>query len=429
MDKASEAQANNYAPTTEQVADFVARRQPVQVQEYPRSLTRRRQREEYFTGDLVKQYLQEIGRYPLLTRAQEVELSQRVQTGLQAQAIYESDQSGSQAAVLEVVIDDGLDAKQMMFVSNLRLVVSIAKRYAKKEQMLIDLIQDGNIGLAQAIDKFDGQRGFKFSTYADGWIRQAVIRGMARLNHVAKVPANDRDAAITYNRLLTEAEQSGVISSEIDEHMRLLGFDIGRIETVKRVNNSLTTVSLDSPIGDGDNTRGELLGDPAGIAAIEQTEDAISAQALFQAVREIIGKPIVYYVMAGRFGFETNGEPVKFDDLASQFKKSREAIRRYYALGSAMLQHPSAHSRIVRYLPDHIAKAESWKAKAACAEADIEAEMFEPSVKQDQTILDKYCRVCPVRDDCMDYAAQNRIAYGVWGKQRAWPKRHVKKSS
>ncbi|MBV8237096.1 MAG: sigma-70 family RNA polymerase sigma factor, partial [Acidimicrobiia bacterium] len=165
------------------------------------------------TADPVRMYLKEIGKVPLLTGPQEVELAQRIEAGLEAAAnVAELEDSYGDAAVipedrlmpLEVVVADGLQAKRDLIEANLRLVVSIAKRYLGRGMLFLDLIQEGNLGLIRAVEKFDYTKGFKFSTYATWWIRQAITRGIANSGRTIRLPVHVRDQVLRMHKAMSE---------------------------------------------------------------------------------------------------------------------------------------------------------------------------------------------------------------------------------
>ena len=300
------------------------------------------------TGDAVRMYLQEIGQVDLLTAEDERRLGKAIRAMQEAKEKIAAD--GATAAdrrELRSVILEGEDAFEHLITANLRLVVSIARRYDGRELQLQDLIQEGNIGLMRAAEKYDWEKGFKFSTYATWWIRQAMMRAMADQGRTIRIPSHvvelmhrltkaDRELTVELNREPTVSELSARTLIEPD-----------RIAELRQI--SAVTLSLDEPIGseDDDMTWGDRFGgdeadSPAAIAQRRQLIMAVITELehLPDRDRRILDK---------RFGIST-GEPLTLDDVAKQEGVTRERIRQIEQKTLARLRHPNNSQRLRGYL-------------------------------------------------------------------------------
>jgi RNA polymerase primary sigma factor len=250
------------------------------------------------TTDSLQLFLNEIGRYPLLTAAQEVELAKRIERG-------------------------DAEAKDRMINANLRLVVSIAKRYQEHGLSLLDLIQEGIIGLIRAVEKFDYRKGFKFSTYATWWIRQAVQRGVANKSRTIRVPIHVADLERKINRAERELLAAGEGRRPSDEEIaRRAGITLRQLHDVREVSRSVT--SLDKPVGaEGDATLGDLLPGDSPAADVELTLD-LQQDALARALRELDERD--REVLRLRYGLG-GGEPQSLAGVGRQLGLTRERVR------------------------------------------------------------------------------------------------------
>lgn len=300
------------------------------------------------SGDAMRMYLQEIGQVDLLTAEDERRLGKAIRAMQEAKA--KLDAGGATAAdrrELRSVILEGEDAFEHLITANLRLVVSIARRYDGRELQLPDLIQEGNIGLMRAAEKYDWEKGFKFSTYATWWIRQAMMRAMADQGRTIRVPSHvvelmnrltkaDRDLTVELNREPTVLELSARTQIEPD-----------RIAELRQI--SSVTLSLDEPIGneDDDMTWGDRFGDDEtdSPAAVAQRRHLIMAvitelEHLPDRDRRILDK---------RFGI-SSGEPLTLDDVAKEEGVTRERIRQIEQKTLARLRHPNNSQRLRGFL-------------------------------------------------------------------------------
>jgi RNA polymerase primary sigma factor len=302
-------------------------------------------------GDAVRMYLQEIGQVDLLSADDERRLGREIRDMQAAKEELETKAvSATRRRELRQAVSAGEDAFQHLITANLRLVVSIARRYDGRELQLLDLIQEGNIGLMRAAEKYDWEKGFKFSTYATWWIRQSMMRAMADQGRTIRVPSHvvemlnrltkaDRDLTVELERTPTIAELS---------ERTLISPD--KIEELRQI--SSVTLSLDEPVGSdedsttwGDKMSGSSDGDsPVELVQKRQLVQAISSELshLPERDRRILDK---------RFGIST-GEPQTLDDVAKQEGVTRERIRQIEQKTLARLRHPNNSQRLRSFLED-----------------------------------------------------------------------------
>ncbi len=295
------------------------------------------------TTDLVRQYLNDAGRHALLTKEDEADLAKRYQAGLHSDTLLASGMklSPTKRGMLRAISADGARAKDRMVQANLRLVVPQARKFSGRDLDFIELIQEGNLGLLRAVEKFDHTKGYKFSTYAVWWIRQALQRGVASKARTIRVPAHVwelygklRSAEVRLRQQFGRDPSEAEIAEEVD-------LTVERVREVRDAMQDL--VSLDKPIGeDGDATLGDLIQDGQSVdpAATAQEQDAISQiEAALEALddRERI-------ILILRFGL--NGEePQTLEEIGQRFDLTRERIRQMQNRALAKLRHPSrAHS-------------------------------------------------------------------------------------
>jgi RNA polymerase primary sigma factor len=275
--------------------------------------------------DALRRYLHEVAQHPLLTAAEEVELARCIAAGRADGATVDERRSASQA-------------RDRFITANLRLVVSIAKRYQASGYPLVDLIQEGNIGLMKAVEKFDGERGFKFSTYATWWIRQAISRAIADKARPIRVPSHVGDALAALNR--TAAELASRLGREptVAELSTLSGVAPERIVELRAAVHHV--VSLSSPIGEGSG--GELADvvpddgapTPAGVA-----EEHLEHEAIIGVLASLTDRE--RRVLQLRFGL-AGGAPRTLEDVGREFDLTRERIRQIEEKALTKLRHPSA---------------------------------------------------------------------------------------
>ena len=296
------------------------------------------------TTDLVRQYLNDAGRHDLLTKEDEADLAKRYQAGLYADQLLRElgkSISRSRKAKLRRISVDGARAKERMVQANLRLVVPQARKFSGRDLDFIELIQEGNLGLLRAVEKFDHTKGYKFSTYAVWWIRQALQRGVASKGRTIRVPAHVWEL---YGKLraaeLRLRQQKGGDPSEA-EIAEEVGLTEQRVREVRDAMQEL--VSLDRPIGeDGDATMGDLIADVDGI---DPADTALEGDALSQidaALRELEERERLILIL--RFGLGGE-EPMTLEEIGEHFGLTRERIRQMQNRALAKLRHPSrAHN-------------------------------------------------------------------------------------
>ncbi|HEX6147316.1 MAG TPA: sigma-70 family RNA polymerase sigma factor, partial [Acidimicrobiia bacterium] len=246
-------------------------------------------------SDPVRLYLNEIGRYPLLTSQQEVELAMQMEAGRRAQArLAEEGLAEEDASFLQHEAEMGEAAHKSLVQSNLRLVVALARRYVGRGMALLDLIQEGNVGLMRAVERFDYRRGFKFSTYATWWIRQAISRAIADQGRTIRMPIHVLDSVNKLTRAQREMTQSMGRAPTLDELASELDIDPSRVAELQRI--AQDTVSLETPVGeDEDGTLGDLVEDlesdrPPDVATFSSLQDqlAMALEGLNEREREVL---------------------------------------------------------------------------------------------------------------------------------------------
>jgi RNA polymerase primary sigma factor len=300
-------------------------------------------REEAAHEDLVRQYLREIGQYALLTDIQEVELAKAIEDGEKAAEKIDRTRKPTdrQRRELQAELRTGRQAKRRFIQSNLRLVVSIAKKYSAPGLPLIDLIQEGNLGLMRAIEKFDYQRGFKFSTYATWWIRQAITRAMADKARTIRIPVHMVETLYRVRKVQSElleklgreptieeiAEQSYLTPEKVRETFMLLP----------------EPVSLHEPVGDEDAELGDFIEDKDIEGPFQAAAMALRQEDLWDMLGSLSDRE--RKVLALRFGLVT-GEPWTLEAVGKEFNLTRERIRQIEAKALTKLRHPSTPGKL-----------------------------------------------------------------------------------
>ncbi|TDB71758.1 sigma-70 family RNA polymerase sigma factor [Micromonospora sp. KC721] len=275
--------------------------------------------------DLVGVYLHEISRTPLLDAAKEVDLSKAIEAGLYAEHLLGEDRvpAGVDREELERLVVEGERAKDLFIRANLRLVVSIARRYVRSGMPMLDLIQEGNTGLVRAVEKFDYERGYKFSTYATWWIRQAISRAIAQQERTVRLPVHlveDVNRMRNVARQLTR-ELGG--DPEPEQIAAALGVTVERVNELVRW--SQDTVSLDTPVGDdGDTNLGDLVADSDAPSPEEIVLTGLERQRIEGLLNHLDDRSAG--IMRARYGLE-DGREHSLTEVASRFSLSRERIR------------------------------------------------------------------------------------------------------
>ncbi len=298
--------------------------------------------------DLVRVYLREIGRVPLLTAAQEVELARRVEAGVFAaeRLGLDSDLPRRLTTELLSIANDGQRAKLQIIEANLRLVVSIAKRYSGRGLPFLDLIQEGNLGLIRAVEKFDYTKGYKFSTYASWWIRQAVSRAVADQARTIRIPVHMVETVnriLRTQRMLVQTLGREPTAAEIAERVDL---PAERVSEIRRL--AMEPVSLHSPVGEED---GSELGDLIEDAEAVPPADMVSAGMLQTHLAEVLSSlgDREREVVRMRYGL-VDGEPRTLEEVGRAFGVTRERVRQIEAKSLAKLRHPHLSDQLRDYL-------------------------------------------------------------------------------
>ncbi|MFI7640139.1 RNA polymerase sigma factor [Nonomuraea sp. NPDC049400] len=290
-------------------------------------------------GDSVHTYLKSIGRRTLLTAAQEVELARRIEAGLYAEYKLETDPDLSPAyrEDLLLVVEDGKQAKDHMLEANLRLVVSVAKKYTDRGMSLLDVVQEGNLGLIRAVEKFDYTKGFKFSTYAMWWIRQAIQRGFADSARTIRLPVHVLEMLSKLSRIERDMHQRLGREPTPEELAVELDKTPDQIEELLRT--SRQPISLNATIGeDGETTIGDLIED----VDSPEASEIVDRQLLGDQLRGVLDNlsPRESKIMALRFGL-VDGKPHTLDEIGKHLGLTRERIRQLEKESLSKLRHPS----------------------------------------------------------------------------------------
>ena len=302
-------------------------------------------------SDAMRQYLNEIGKHDLISAEEERRLGKLIKDGFVAaeRLTIETGLSVEEKRRLRTAVREGQDAKDEMVKANLRLVVSIARRYDGRELQLADLIQEGNIGLMRAAEKYDHEKGFKFSTYATWWIRQAMTRAMADQGRNIRIPTHmmelvnrvqraERDLTAELERDPSPEEVAKRCDLSVEKVLELMQYAIG-------------TISLDTPLGeDGD---GGAYGDIIPDANAESPNAIAERNALIESVKSELGTlpERDREILAMRFGI-SDGRPRTLDEVAAAYGVTRERIRQIEQKTLARLRHPHNSARLRAYLDD-----------------------------------------------------------------------------
>jgi RNA polymerase nonessential primary-like sigma factor len=275
-------------------------------------------------ADLVRVYLNGIGRTALLSAAQEVELAKRIEAGVFAQHMLESETfGGAQRGELEALVRDGHRAKNHLLEANLRLVVSLAKRYTGRGMPLLDLIQEGNLGLIRAVEKFDYTKGFKFSTYATWWIRQAITRGMADQSRTIRLPVHLVEQVNKLARIKRDLHQQLGREATTDELAVEVGLTPAKVADL--LDHARDPVSLDMPVGSEEDAP---LGDFIEDGEATDAESAVISGLLHDDLRRVLATldDREQSVIRLRYGLD-DGQPHTLDQIGKRFGLSRERVR------------------------------------------------------------------------------------------------------
>ena len=290
-------------------------------------------------ADTVGLYLDEVSNHELLTAEDEVHLARAMEQGRKAKIALESDASidRQERAALMRAVSAGEEAKMTFIRSNLRLVISIAKRYTGRGLDLLDLIQEGNLGLIRAVEKFDWRKGFKFSTYATWWIRQAITRGLGNNGRTIRLPVHMVDVVRTVHDTRQSLHDQLHRAPTLEEISEASGLDTERV--LAALEAPAETVSLDRPVGeDGDASLQDFVHDEGAVDPESMAAAAWRRDRLIQALNHL--DPEERQVIWLRFGLDGD-EPWTLSDVGKVIDATRERVRQIEARGLAKLRHPS----------------------------------------------------------------------------------------
>ena len=301
------------------------------------------------TSDPVKDYLKQIGKVALLNAEQEVNLAKRIEAGLYAEHLLKTEQDSmtpKHARELHWVVQDGVNAKNHLLEANLRLVVSLAKRYTGRGMLFLDLIQEGNLGLIRAVEKFDYSKGYKFSTYATWWIRQAITRAMADQARTIRVPVHMVEVINKLARVQRQMLQDLGREPTPDELARELDMTPEKVVEVQKYGRE--PISLHTPLGeDGDSEFGDLIEDSEAVVPA----DAVSFVMLQEQLQRVLDtlSEREAGVIAMRYGLN-DGVPKTLDDIGHRYGVTRERIRQIESKTMSKLRHPARSQSLRDYL-------------------------------------------------------------------------------
>ncbi|MBB2910881.1 RNA polymerase sigma factor RpoD-like protein [Streptosporangium becharense] len=299
--------------------------------------------------DPVKDYLKQIGRIPLLNAAQEVELATRIEAGL-----FAAERLGGEGdplppdvrAELEWIVEDGRRAKDHLLEANLRLVVSLAKRHTGRGMLFLDLIQEGNLGLIRAVEKFDYTKGFKFSTYATWWIKQAITRALADQARTIRIPVHMVEVINKLARV--HRQMSTDLGREPTPEELAVELEMTPERVIEVQGYGREPISLHSPLGtEGDSEFGDLIEDSEAITP----DDAVTTALLQEELHTVLGglSEREAGVVSMRFGL-TDGRPRTLEEIGRAYGVTRERIRQIESKTMTKLRHPSRSRALREYL-------------------------------------------------------------------------------
>jgi RNA polymerase primary sigma factor len=301
------------------------------------------------TADPVKDYLKQIGKVPLLNAEQEVELAKRIEAGLFAEERLAADAARMSAEDLEDfewIAEDGRRAKNHLLEANLRLVVSLAKRYTGRGMLFLDLIQEGNLGLIRAVEKFDYTKGYKFSTYATWWIRQAITRAMADQARTIRIPVHMVEVINKLARVQRQMLQDLGREPTPEELAKELDMTPEKVVEVQKYGRE--PISLHTPLGeDGDSEFGDLIEDSEAIVPADAVSFTLLQEQLHSVLDTLSEREAG--VVSMRFGL-TDGQPKTLDEIGKVYGVTRERIRQIESKTMSKLRHPSRSQVLRDYL-------------------------------------------------------------------------------
>ncbi|WP_434582191.1 sigma-70 family RNA polymerase sigma factor [Carbonactinospora thermoautotrophica] len=307
--------------------------------------------EPYDEPDLVHQYLTQIGSTPLLSAEEEIELAKRIEAGVYAAGLLREADAGErhlsaeQRRELEIVARDGELAKDHMIRANLRLVVAAARRYVHRGLPFLDVIQEGNLGLIRAVEKFDYTKGYKFSTYAMWWIRQAIERGLAQQARTVRLPTHLVEELLKLGRVERELQLRLGREPTVEEVAADAKMPVEKVMELRQV--ARDAVSLDTPVGEeGDTVVGDLIED----TEVLQATDVVEFRELAEELRALIDTlpPREAMIITLRYGLH-NGRPYTLQEIADRLGLTRERVRQLEKEALAKLRNPERYRPILAW--------------------------------------------------------------------------------
>ena len=303
--------------------------------------------------DPVRMYLKEIGKVPLLSADEEINIAMRMEKGDEAKQMLESGINADGKPLTDeekkrcqAAIDDGTQAKRLLAEANLRLVVSIAKRYVGRGMLFLDLIQEGNLGLIKAVEKFDYRKGYKFSTYATWWIRQAITRAIADQARTIRIPVHMVETINKLIRVSRQLLQEYGREPTPEEIAKAMGISEAKVREIIKI--AQEPVSLETPIGEEEDSHlGDFIPDDDAPAPAEAASHALMREQLWDVLNTLT--PREEKVLRLRFGLD-DGNQRTLEEVGREFKVTRERIRQIEAKALRKLRHPSRSKKLKDYL-------------------------------------------------------------------------------
>ena len=303
--------------------------------------------------DPVRMYLKEIGKVPLLSADEEINIAMRMEKGDEAKQMLESGINADGKSLTDeekkqcqAAIDDGTQAKRLLAEANLRLVVSIAKRYVGRGMLFLDLIQEGNLGLIKAVEKFDYRKGYKFSTYATWWIRQAITRAIADQARTIRIPVHMVETINKLIRVSRQLLQEYGREPTPEEIAKAMGISEAKVREIIKI--AQEPVSLETPIGEEEDSHlGDFIPDDDAPAPAEAASHALMREQLWDVLNTLT--PREQKVLRLRFGLD-DGNQRTLEEVGREFKVTRERIRQIEAKALRKLRHPSRSKKLKDYL-------------------------------------------------------------------------------
>ena len=303
--------------------------------------------------DPVRMYLKEIGKVPLLSADEEINIAMRMEKGDEAKQMLESGINADGKSLTDeekkqcqAAIDDGTQAKRLLAEANLRLVVSIAKRYVGRGMLFLDLIQEGSLGLIKAVEKFDYRKGYKFSTYATLWIRQAITRAIADQARTIRIPVHMVETINKLIRVSRQLLQEYGREPTPEEIAKAMGISEAKVREIIKI--AQEPVSLETPIGEEEDSHlGDFIPDDDAPAPAEAASHALMREQLWDVLNTLT--PREEKVLRLRFGLD-DGNQRTLEEVGREFKVTRERIRQIEAKALRKLRHPSRSKKLKDYL-------------------------------------------------------------------------------